>query len=129
MLDSDEIVVFVVDANGQHLDKCGPVQWSGELRKGQVIPLIHKGRETLFSVLGVRPGEGRGRFVQVTEYALMCPLCKVSLLDGDGLAGVEPDEKGHHVTCRHCGGRVVLQPIPTPPGSGVRFRVAPHQDG
>lgn len=126
-MDHDEIVVFVVDEYWKQIDKRGPAQWSGALRQGQDIPLIHEGRITLFRVLGVRPGEGQGRFVQVTEVVLRCPFCDGRLRDENGHAGLEQDEKGAFLACRHCRERVAMEQVPTPPGGPVEFHVAPGQ--
>ncbi len=126
-MDYDEIVVFVVDENGKQIDKRGPVQWSGDVHEGQDIPLVHEGRVTLYRVLGVRQGEGQGRFVQVTEVVLRCPFCDARLRDEDGQAGLEQDEKGAFVTCRRCRERVAMEQVPTPPGGPIAFQVAPGQ--
>ncbi len=132
MLEYDEIAVFVVDEKGNPLEKHPLVQWSGDLQEGQDLPFRlegPEGRVRLFRVLGVRPGEGRGRFVQVIEVVLRCPFCEGRFRDEDGLAGLEQDKKGAFVTCRHCRKRVAIQQIPVPPGGPVAFRVASEQEG
>jgi hypothetical protein len=73
VLDYDELAVFLVDEKGNQLDKYGPVQWSGPLREGQTLRLALEGREKLYRVLGIRSGEGRGRFVKVVEVEVTGP--------------------------------------------------------
>jgi hypothetical protein len=131
MLQRDEIAVFVVDEKGNPLEKHLPVQWSGDLREGQDLPLKlegPEGRVRLFRVLGVRPGAGQGRFVQVIEVVLRCPFCEGRLRDEDGLAGLEQDEKGAFVTCRHCRKRVAMEQVPVPRGGPAVFHVASGQE-
>jgi hypothetical protein len=62
----DDIRVFLVDDAGNDLGRF-EVTYSRELKLGQDVRLSLGGPERLYRVLGMRPGEGGMRFVQVVE--------------------------------------------------------------
>jgi len=48
-----------------------------------------------------------------------CPHCRKPLRGKDGLAGLEHDERGFYVACRHCRKRVDLRDESEHPGPRI----------